>query len=90
MKKLLIIAAATAGLASPVLAAGGAGYVEDKAFSFEGPFGTFDQDQLQRGFQVYHEVCSACHGLKFVAFRNLGSEYGPAFPEEQVKAIAEL
>lgn len=90
MKKLLIIAAASAGLASPVLAAGGAGYVEDRAFSFEGPFGTFEQEQLQRGFQVYHEVCSACHGLKFVAFRDLGDEYGPAFPEEQVKAIAEL
>lgn len=90
MKKLLIIAAATAGLSSPVLAAGGAGYVEDLAFSFEGPFGTFDQQQLQRGFQVYHEVCAACHGLKFVAFRNLGDKYGPGFPEEQVKAIAEL
>lgn len=90
MKKLLIIAAAATGLAGPALAAGGAGYVEDRAFSFEGPFGTYDQDQLQRGFQVYNEVCSACHGLKFVAFRNLGDKYGPGFPEEQVKAFAEL
>ena len=90
MKKLLIIAAATAGLAGPAFAAGGAGYVEDKSFSFEGPFGTFDQEQLQRGFQVYHEVCAACHGLKFVAFRTLGDKHGPGFPEEQVKAIAAL
>lgn len=90
MKKLLIIAAASAGLAGPALAAGGAGYVEDYSFSFEGPFGTFDQEQLQRGFQVYHEVCAACHGLRYVAFRNLGDKHGPGFPEEQVKAIAEL
>ena len=39
---------------------------EELDFSFEGPFGTFDQNQLQRGLQVYTEVCSACHGLKYV------------------------
>ncbi|MEM7507236.1 MAG: cytochrome c1 [Pseudomonadota bacterium] len=69
-------------------AAGGAGYVEDVSFSYEGPFGHFDKFQLQRGFQVYHEICAACHGLKMVAFRELGMESGPAFPEEQIKAIA--
>ncbi|MEL6476567.1 MAG: cytochrome c1 [Pseudomonadota bacterium] len=72
------------------LAAGGSGYVEDHAFSFEGPFGSYDRFQLQRGFQVYQEVCSGCHGLKHVAFRELGSETGPAFPEDQVKAIAAM
>ncbi|MEQ5788247.1 cytochrome c1 [Erythrobacter sp. NFXS35] len=40
-------------------------------FAFDGPLGTWDVAQLQRGYQVYKEVCSACHGLKFVAFRNL-------------------
>ncbi len=40
-------------------------------FSFDGPLGTWDVAQLQRGYQVYKEVCSACHSLKFVAFRNL-------------------
>lgn len=40
-------------------------------FSFDGPMGKWDMAQLQRGFQVYKEVCSACHSLKFVAFRNL-------------------
>ncbi|HAU21614.1 MAG TPA: cytochrome c1 [Erythrobacter sp.] len=54
-------------------------------FSFEGPLGKFDRAQLQRGFQVYKEVCAACHGLKFVAFRNL-QEIG--FNEAEVKAIA--
>lgn len=91
MKNLLAIAASAAalGLASPAFAAGGAGYVEDIDFSFEGPFGTFDQAQLQRGFQVYYEVCAACHGMKFVPIRSLGEPGGPMFPEEQVKAIAE-
>lgn len=43
----------------------------EAGFSFDGPLGTWDVGQLQRGYQVYKEVCSACHGLKFVAFRNL-------------------
>lgn len=69
-------------------AAGGEGHVENFDFSFEGPFGKFDQNQLQRGLKVYTEVCAACHGLRHVAFRNLGDEGGPHFPEDQVKAYA--
>ena len=57
-------------------------------FSFEGPFGTYDKGALQRGFQVYKEVCSACHGLDHVAFHNLDEEGGPGFSEAQAKAIA--
>jgi ubiquinol-cytochrome c reductase cytochrome c1 subunit len=57
----------------------------DIAYSFDGPFGTYDRQQLQRGFQVYKEVCSACHALSYVAFRNL-EELG--YGEEEVKAIA--
>ncbi len=53
-------------------------------FSFEGPFGTFDQNALQRGYRVYREVCSSCHGMKLMSFRNLGEKGGPfgddAFP----------
>jgi ubiquinol-cytochrome c reductase cytochrome c1 subunit len=56
------------------------------AFSFQGPFGTFDRRQLQRGFQVYKEVCAACHGLNLVAFRNL-ADLG--YSEAEVKAIAD-
>ena len=62
--------------------------VHDFAFSFEGPFGTFDRAQLQRGLQVYTEVCSACHGLKFVPLRTLADEGGPQLPEDQVRAYA--
>src|SRR3712207_4229782 len=53
------------------------------SFSFEGPFGEFDRQQLQRGFQVYKEVCAACHGLTYVAFRNL-QDLG--YTEAEVKA----
>ncbi len=65
-------------------------HVTDFAFPFEGPFGSFDQAQLQRGLQVYTEVCSACHGLKFVAFRTLAAEGGPAMTEEQMRAYAAM
>ena len=57
-------------------------------WSFAGPFGTFDPQQLQRGFQVYREVCSSCHSLDLVTFRTLASEEGPHFTEEEVKALA--
>ena len=70
------------------LAAGGEGHVEDFAFSFEGPFGSYDQNQLQRGLQIFTEVCSACHGLKFVPIRTLGDEGGVGLPEDQVRAYA--
>ena len=62
--------------------------MEDVAFSFEGPFGTFEKDQLQRGLQVYTEVCAACHGLRYVPIRTLGDEGGPQLSEEQVRAYA--
>lgn len=63
--------------------------IENIDFSFDGPFGKFDPNQLQRGLQIYTEVCAACHGLKFVPLRTLGDEGGPALPEEQVRAYAE-
>jgi ubiquinol-cytochrome c reductase cytochrome c1 subunit len=55
------------------------------SFASDGPFGKFDKQQLQRGFQVYKEVCAACHGIRLVAFRNL-AELG--YNEDEVKAIA--
>ncbi len=57
-------------------------------FSFEGPFGKFDKAQLQRGYKVYQKVCSGCHAMKFVAFRNLADKGGPGFTDEQVKTLA--
>ena len=58
---------------------------EDVHFSFEGPLGKYDRQQLQRGYQVYKEVCSACHSMKLVAFRDL-EEIG--FSKAEVKALA--
>jgi ubiquinol-cytochrome c reductase cytochrome c1 subunit len=71
------------------LAAGGEGHIEDVAFSFEGPFGKFDQNQLQRGLKVYTQVCAACHGLQYVPLRTLGDEGGPHLPQDQVFAYSE-
>jgi ubiquinol-cytochrome c reductase cytochrome c1 subunit len=59
-----------------------------QSWSFSGPFGSYDQAQLQRGFEVYHDVCSTCHSLNLVAFRNLSDPGGPGFSEAQVKALA--
>lgn len=92
MIKHRILAAATALMLAPTgaaLAAGGAGYVEDYNFSFDGIFGTFDEDQLRRGFQVYAEVCSGCHGLQYVPIRTLSDEGGPHFSEDEVRAYIE-
>ncbi|WP_294391761.1 cytochrome c1 [uncultured Sphingomonas sp.] len=58
---------------------------KDISFSFDGPLGRYDRQQLQRGFQVYKEVCSACHSMKYVAFRDLE---GIGFSKPEVKAIA--
>ena len=57
-------------------------------WSFDGPFGKYDRASLQRGYQVYKEVCSACHSLNRIAFRNLGDPGGPGFSEAEVKALA--
>lgn len=57
-------------------------------WSFAGPFGNFDQGQLQRGFKIYKEVCSSCHSMSLVSFRNLAEAGGPGFSEAQVAALA--
>ena len=57
-------------------------------WSFKGLFGKFDRGSLQRGYQVYTEVCSSCHSMKYVSYRNLFEPGGPEFTEEQAKAIA--
>jgi ubiquinol-cytochrome c reductase cytochrome c1 subunit len=57
-------------------------------WSFKGLFGKFDRGSLQRGYQVYTEVCSSCHSMKYLSYRNLGEKGGPEFSEAVVKAIA--
>ncbi|UTP38976.1 cytochrome c1 [Phenylobacterium sp. LH3H17] len=97
-KGIALAAFGLAMLASPAaLAAGPApAPLKEVEFSFEGPFGKFDQGQLQRGYKVYREVCSACHAMSLLAFRNLGDKNGPFYDEKYpnsndnpyVKAIA--
>ena len=57
-------------------------------WSFKSFFGKFDRGSLQRGYQVYTEVCASCHSMKYLSYRNLAEKGGPEFTEEQAKAIA--
>ncbi|MFN3668701.1 MAG: cytochrome c1 [Brevundimonas sp.] len=99
MKKTLVLIAAAVGLtlaASPVLAAGEARHPRNGGFSFEGPFGSFDRNQLQRGYKVYREVCASCHSMELMHFRTLAEPGGPFYDSHQaspaenrfVKALA--
>lgn len=98
-KRLGMAALAAAGLAlaAPAMAAdGGSLHPKNVDFSFEGPFGTFDQGQLQRGYKVYREVCAACHSMDLLYFRTLATPGGPFYDSHQenpaenrfVKALA--
>jgi ubiquinol-cytochrome c reductase cytochrome c1 subunit len=86
-----VIAGVAAGAvlltASGAWASGGP-EIERQKWTFGGLFGYYDKDQLKRGYQVYKDVCSACHGLKRVSFRNLGEPGGPGFTKEEVEKIA--
>jgi cytochrome c1 len=78
MRRLLVAAAfGLLGAAPVALAAGEAHHPEPHNFSFDQPLGGFDQGAVQRGFQVYTEVCSACHTLNNLSYRHLGEPGGP-------------
>jgi ubiquinol-cytochrome c reductase cytochrome c1 subunit len=94
MRKLVIAAAAAAAFAASMPAqAAEAVKIPDESWAFEGPFGTFDRAALQRGFQVYKEVCAACHSMNLIHYRDLGppgigGSGGLGFNAEEVKALA--
>jgi cytochrome c1 len=92
MNKIAVLiagaAAAALSLAAPAYAAGETPVPPQQTWSFQGPFGTFDRAQLQRGFKVYREVCASCHSLSYIRFRNLAEPGGPEFSEAQVRALA--
>lgn len=75
---------AVAALTGVAYAAGGKSdyKMEHVHWHFNGPFGTYDRAAMQRGFQVYREVCAACHSLKFVSFRHLGDKGGPYYDKK--------
>jgi len=82
------VAVSGALVAGPAFAAGEAHAPKSVHFSFEGPFGTYDRGQLQRGYKVYEQVCAACHSMDLVAFRNLGDPGGPEFSPAEVRVLA--
>jgi ubiquinol-cytochrome c reductase cytochrome c1 subunit len=82
------LAAALSGLGMRTGSAQEADAPPRQQWPFAGPFGIYDQAQLQRGFKIYKEVCSTCHSLKLIAFRNLADAGGPGFSEAQAAAIA--
>jgi ubiquinol-cytochrome c reductase cytochrome c1 subunit len=96
-KGLALAALGFALVAGPALAATTSEEAKDVHWSFEGPFGKFDKEQLQRGYKVYREVCSACHSMNLLYFRNLGQPggpfYDPKYPNQNdnpyVKALAQ-
>jgi ubiquinol-cytochrome c reductase cytochrome c1 subunit len=73
---------------APSFGAGSGGELLKVDWSFKGLTGKFDRASLQRGFQVYKEVCSSCHSMQYLSYRNLGEPGGPEFSEQEVKAIA--
>jgi cytochrome c1 len=74
--------------ASTVHAAGDSVDPPRQTWTFSGPFGHFDNNQLQRGFQVYQNVCAACHSMTGLSFRNLSEKGGPEFKPDQIKELA--
>jgi cytochrome c1 len=62
--------------------------MEHQDWTFSPPFGSYDNAQLQRGFQVYKEICSNCHSMRLLSYRNLGEPGGPEFSPKAVEAIA--
>jgi cytochrome c1 len=91
-----VLIASSLGIGMAGAAAAGAKEARPVDGSWEGPFGRFDQAQVQRGFQVYKQVCSACHSMNLLHYRNLGDEHAPFYdakfpnPNENpvIKAIA--
>ena len=84
MARNLLAAFAAAGLAlaaAPALASGDAKHPKHVDWTWDGPFGTFDQAQLQRGYKVYREVCASGHSMDLMYFRNLGQPGGPFYDE---------
>jgi ubiquinol-cytochrome c reductase cytochrome c1 subunit len=97
LRKALVLAAALGlGLVGAAHAATTSEEPKDVHWSFEGPFGTFDAEQLQRGYKVYHDVCSSCHSMDLMHYYNLGQPggpfYDPKYPKPndnpRIKAIA--
>ncbi len=90
MKRLLAAAGVALSLAlaaTPAIAAGEQATPPRQKWTFSGMFGYYDNNQLQRGFQVYQNVCAACHSMTKLSFRNLSEKGGPEFKPEQIREL---
>ena len=85
LKAFAVIGGLLAAMPTPARAAGEVIAIPNTRFSFDGVFGTYDRASAQRGFQVYKEVCAACHAMRLMSYRNL-RDLG--LTEQQVAAIA--
>lgn len=88
MRKLILsalVAAGLTGVSGAALANSGGEPLMKPAFSFNGFFGQYDKAELKRGFEVFHQVCSNCHGLRLVAYRNLADV---GLTSDEIKAVA--
>ena len=86
-KKLIIVILSTLIFIKPLFSAETIDPIKVN-WSFKELTGKFDRASLQRGFQVYKEVCASCHSMQYLSYRNLGEPGGPEFTLEEVKAIA--
>ena len=84
----LALPAASFAKDEPAASANQAPEVAHQDWTFSPPFGSYDNAQLQRGFQVYKEICSNCHSMRLLSYRNLGEPGGPEFSPKAVEAIA--
>lgn len=88
LRSILIGAAAGLAFSSGALAAEGARKLKHEEWPSQGAFGQYDQASLQRGFQVYKEVCASCHSMNLLSYRDLGNKGGPGFKPAEVEKLA--
>src|SRR5689334_21677595 len=88
MRKVILALAGAAAISWGVAQAQEAAPLPEEHWSFEGIFGTYDRAELQRGFQIYSQVCSACHALDHLLYADLGGPNGLGYSIDEVKAIA--
>ena len=86
--RLVLVVCFVLTIQVPANAAGGGAHPEgpEGGFGFKGPFGMFEMDSVQRGYQVYREVCASCHSMKLLSYRNLGETGGPFYDPDYPNA----
>ena len=85
---LAVLVVSLCAFSTSAYAAGDSAKPPAQPWTFSGPLGKYDNNQLQRGFQVYQNVCAACHSMTKLSFRNLSEKGGPEFKPDQIKELA--